>query len=351
MNTGISGVIAAETAIATITGERLTYRGYDVTELAARSTFPMVASILWTGEIPLPADLAANEAAMIAARDAALGRAYRDGAPPQDDLMPALLATYAAWAREHAFPAGTIPRAAATVGVLPALVARLVHGRDLRPPRSVSFAGGVLELLRAVPPKPAEARAMDVLLITYAEHELNASTFAARVVASTMTEMESAVLAALAALQGPLHGGSYRAIRALLEQVVAGATPEDVLRPLGEKVPGFGHAVYKSGDPRAAILRQAALGISGGAAPAWLAAADTVAETVRAAHGLQPNVDFYAVALYRALGIPPRAATALFAISRSAGWTAHILEQQADNRLMRPRARYVGRPPRPYPTE
>jgi citrate synthase len=344
----LRGVTAAETAIATIVDNQLTYRGYDVVDLARRASYPAVGALLWTGELPSAIDLTAIEAQIVENRDSTLIKTYRDGPPPEGDPMPALIAAYANWARDRAPDAGAVARAAATVGALPALTARLLRGRDLRPPRTPGFAGGLLELLRGDLPSQAEARAMNTLLVCFAEHELNASTFAARVVASTLADLEMAIIGGLAALQGPLHGGASRRVQAMLKAVVDGADPETVVSKAGARVPGFGHAVYTAIDPRAVLVRDATLDLLP-ASRRWVDAADAIADVVTARGKVKPNVDLYAVVLQRSLGIPEAADTPLFAIARSAGWTAHILEQQADNRIIRPRARYVGRPPRPFP--
>jgi citrate synthase len=235
----------------------------------------------------------------------------------------------------------------ARMPTLAANLARIRGGQDLVLPRGgLSLAGGFLYMLLGGEPEPGAARALDQVLLLHADHEFNASTFAGRIAASTLSDMHGALLAAIATLAGPLHGGASEQVMAMLEEVGDPERAEAyVLERLAakEKVMGFGHRVYKTEDPRASHLRRMAreLGEQGGDTR-WFDISQRIEEVMNREKGLNANVDFYSASVYRSLGIPVELFTAMFVCGRVAGYTAHFLEQYADNRLIRPRSLYVG---------
>jgi citrate synthase len=244
-------------------------------------------------------------------------------------------------------------RLTAQMGTLVALIDRIRRGLDpVAPDPTLPHASNFLYMLTGRQPTPTAARALDVALVLHADHEFNASTFAARVAASTLADMHGAITAALATLKGPLHGGANEAVMHMLETV---GTPDRAEAFLAEafaakrKIMGFGHAVYHTEDPRATHLRplSRALGEEAGDGR-WYALSERIEAIVRARKGLYPNVDFYSASAYRALGIPTDLFTPVFAVSRIAGWTAHVLEQLANNKLIRPESAYTGPRDVPY---
>jgi citrate synthase len=354
-----AGVTVLQSCITQITPDGLRYRGFAIEDLARNATYEDVAWLLWTGDLPSAAQRAAMLDAIAAGMDLpqpirAAAAALPAGAPPiarLQVLLPLLPLYVPALAEDSTLPGEE--RAARLLGAFVALT-----GCTMRPepptdvPRSVAAA--FLALVRGDEPPPEHVRALEQVLILYADHELNASTFAGRVAASTRADLVSAVLAALSTLRGPLHGGVDRHVRALIaaaehegarlvvERYVRAATP----------LPGFGHAVYREVDPRGVLMRDLARALAPAAGLERLLAVMEAIETEAARHGRGPlNVDFYTVPLYRALRIPDVLSTLVFATGRMAGWTAHILEQYADNRLIRPRAAYAGPAPRPWPVE
>ena len=361
---GLEGVIAAESAISAIVEGRLLYRGIPVETAVQEGTFPEVAWLLWHGRLPTRADLARLDEGLAAASELPRDVVARlRTLPPATPMLVALREGVAALALTANLPSSNLqssnlqssspqsspPQAAAVrlVGALPAIAAQFYHvaeGRPLFAPRvSGSLAARFLHAVRGESPSAQEARALDQALILYADHELNASTFTARVVASTLADMYSAVIAALCTLKGPLHGGATAEAWRFLASVPGPADAAPLVQAAldaGQRIPGFGHRVYRGPDPRAVVFRQLAARV--GAQARWLPIADAVAEAVHARKGLYPNTDLYAVVFLQALGFDVELATAAFALGRMAGWTAHILEQYADNRLIRPRAQYTG---------
>jgi len=358
---GLEGVIAGETAVSTITGG-LSYRGYGITELAEQSTFPEVAYLLLYGELPSEDQLADFKATLddAAEVDGSIIELLRN-IPLHVGSMDVLRTGISAAAHfdpqlDENTTSANIGKAIRLLAQIPILIAarhRLQKGLPLLEPDSgLSFAGNLMYLITGQIPSAVQERAMDVSLILYAEHEFNASTFTARVVTSTMSDMHSAIVAAVGALKGPLHGGANERVLEVLEEV---GTPENaeewVQRALKQKrkIMGFGHRVYKDGDPRAVILRNFCADLALAAGDSSLEQiADTLERVVREEKGLPPNLDWPSARLYKYLGLEVDLYTPLFVASRVAGWAAHVIEQSEKNRLIRPRSKYAGPAPREY---
>jgi citrate synthase len=241
-------------------------------------------------------------------------------------------------------------RLTSQIGSIVAAIGRVnAGGGPIDPDPVLGYAANFLYMLTGERPSALATRALDIALVLHADHELNASTFAARVVAATMSDLHSAIVAAIGALKGPLHGGANADVMRMLLEIGPDQTPEkaeDIVRAKlarKEKIPGFGHRVYRTEDPRATHLRQMSrdLGQRAGQ-PIWYEMSKRIEALVRNEKHLNPNVDFYSASTYYALGIPIDLFTPIFAMSRMSGWTAHVLEQHANNRLIRPRAEYVG---------
>jgi citrate synthase len=357
---GLEDAVVTSSAICYLDGDRgvLAYCGYDIHELAERATFEEVCFLLWHRRLPTRAelgDLRSQFAASSALPDAVI-RLIK--ALPHGDGMDALrtltsaLAHYDADAGERSAQANyrKSVRLTAQLGTLVAAIGRIDAGKSPIPPDPVlSLAANFLYMLRGERPDSLAARAFDVALILHADHELNASTFAARVAAATLTDLHSAMVGAIGALKGPLHGGANADVMRMLLEIGKDAPPqrvEDHIRAKlarKDKIPGFGHRVYRTEDPRATHLRQMSreLGKRAGE-PQWYEMSERIEALVRAEKKLYPNVDFYSASTYYVLGIPIELFTPIFAVSRMSGWTAHVLEQYANNRLIRPRAEYTG---------
>ena len=361
---GLEDVIAGESSICDVDGihGKLIYRGYDIHDLAQNTTFEEVISLLWNGSLPtaaaletLKAELDKNRAIPQAALS--LLRQFPRSAPAMDALRTAtsLLSLYDPDEGDESMEANRRKalRITAQMGTLVAALHRLSIGQEPIAPKSgLSTAASFLYLLTGKEPTETEAHALDVALILHADHELNASTFAARVTVATLTDMYSAVTSAVGTLAGPLHGGANVNVMHLLEKIGTPDKADAVVSQMlseGKKIPGIGHRVYRALDPRAVSLRQMSeqLAESSGDAK-WYEISERVqeaADKALAAKGkttLKANVDFFSASVYHVLGIPTELFTPVFAVSRVAGWTAHILEQLGDNRLIRPRAIYTG---------
>lgn len=349
-NVGLEGVVVTESAISAIVDGRLLYRGIPIDDAVQNGSFAEVAWLLWHGRLPTAQELAKVEADFATAWELPRDVVSRlRSLPPTTPMLAAIRDGVSGLALSGAPQTGSGASFGASVrlvGALPAIAAQFYHvaeGRPLFAPRvSGSLAARFLHAIHNEEPGDAETSALDKTLILYADHEMNASTFTARVVASTLADLYSAVIAALCTLKGPLHGGATVEVWRFLEGV---ASVEDAplmvdnLLQSGQRIPGFGHRVYQGPDPRGLIIRQLARSL--GKAD-WLPKADAVADVVYSRTGLYPNIDFYSVVLLAALGLTAELATAVFAMGRMAGWTAHILEQYANNRLIRPRAQYNG---------
>jgi citrate synthase len=357
---GLEGIIAGETAISTV-ADGLSYRGYPVTELAEQCSFDEVAYLLLHGELPGAEQLANFQKRVAEARAlpnalVELLAALPKDIPPMDAVRSAVsvLAQFEADVDARA-PEVNLLKAERLLGQIPVAVAahhRLSKGMQLVAPRDdLSHAGHFLYLLRGTEASEADVRALDVSLILYAEHEFNASTFTARVIASTESDLHSSVVGAIGALKGRLHGGANEKVMDVLAAAGGPETAEAWIRDAlarKERVMGFGHRVYKAGDVRAGILKKYAQeAASARGLTKWEETAEIIERVVAAEKNLYPNLDWPAGRLYHALDLDVGLYTPIFVMSRVAGWSAHYMEQSANNRLIRPRARYIGPARRP----
>jgi len=357
---GLEDVVATSSAICYLDGERgvLAYCGYDIHDLAQSATFEETCYLLWHRRLPTRSERGDLQSQFAAARalQEPIVRLMRS-LPPVDG-MDALRTITSALGHYDAEVDDASPQAqyrkavrlTALTGTVVATWGRLrAGGGPIAPDPAMSHAANFLYMLTGERPNATAIRAFDVALILHADHELNASTFAARVAAATLTDIYSAVVAGIAALKGPLHGGANAEVMKMLLDFGRDATPERIdaaIRAMfarKEKIPGFGHRVYRTEDPRATHLRQMSqeLGRRAGNT-AWFEMSQRIEALVKAEKKLNPNVDFYSASTYYTLGIPIDLYTPIFAVSRMSGWTAHVLEQYANNRLIRPRADYIG---------
>jgi citrate synthase len=360
----LSGIVVAESAICSIDPDEgvLMYRGYDIADLAEQSTYEETALLLLDGELPSSERLAAFESEL-AERDlpadttALIDRSAVEAAPM--DMLRTAVSTLSFDDPGRGKTDQESGRRTATrlIAQLPTIVARYHRRRQglepVPPDPSLAYAESFLTMLHGERPTERDSHAFDVAMILHAEHEMNASTFTARVVAGTGADLTSAVVAAIGALSGPLHGGANEAAMDMFERWGSPErTPDEVRGMLErkEKLYGFGHPLYRAYDPRALILKRISEDFSeDGGVPNWYAITEAAERTVFEEKGLFPNVDLYSASVYRYLGIPTDLFTPVFAASRVAGWSAHVLEQQADNRIIRPSAEYVGPPRREFP--
>ncbi len=356
---GLEGIVAANSGVCWIDGEAgvLAYRGIDIHQLAQQSTFEETTYLLWHGKLPSASELEKFSARLADARELPVSilemmKAFPRDATPMEVLRTAVSALSFYDADEKAVDhESNLRKAFAITAQVPMIVAswdRIRNGEEPVPAdKSLSHAGNFLWMLRGEKPSETATKTFDIALILHADHELNASTFAARVIAATLADMHSAVTGAIGALKGPLHGGANEAVMHILFAIdKAGVDPvEHVKGMLAEKkkVPGFGHRVYHTEDPRATHLRRMSeeLGKADGN-PKWFEMSRAIEVYIKAEKKLNANVDFYSASTYTTLGIPIDLFTPIFAISRVAGWAAHVLEQLDDNRLIRPRAEYTG---------
>jgi citrate synthase len=357
---GLEGVVAGESEICYIDGYEgiLSYRGYNIHTLAEHATFEETIYLLWTGKLPTAAELEQLKQEIgsnygLPAEVIAFLAGVPVGALPMDVLRTAvsMLSLYDPLARDMS-PEANRTKAAKLMAQTSSIVTtfdRLRSGKEaMSADPALSFAGNFLYCLSGKAPDEVMTHTFDVALTLHADHELNASTFAARVTAATLSDIYSCVTSAIGALKGPLHGGANEdVIRMLLQVGDAEKAVERVHEMLANKakIPGFGHRVYRTEDPRATHLRKMSesLGKSTGHENLYLMS-KRVEETIKSEKKLNANVDFYSASTYYSLGIPTDIFTPVFAVSRMSGWTAHILEQYHNNRLIRPRAEYKGNP-------
>ena len=361
---GLQDVTAATSGICYLDGERgvLAYAGYDIHDLARSASFEEVCYLLWHGRLPSRAELGGVEAQLAASGALPEGvlRLMRSLPPVSGPAsgMDALRTLTSALAHYDPDVTESSPdanrrkaiRLTAQISSLVATYGRLgLAGGPIAPDPALGHAANFLYMFTGERPHATATRAFDIALILHADHELNASTFAARVAAATLTDMHSTVVGAIGALKGPLHGGANADVMRLLVEIGPDASDdrieEVVLGKLGrkEKIPGFGHRVYRTEDPRATHLRRMSkeLGEQNGDTR-WFEMSEKIERLVVQEKKLNANVDFYSASTYHALGLPVEMFTPIFAVSRIAGWAAHVLEQYENNRLIRPRAEYVG---------
>jgi citrate synthase len=363
---GLEGIVATTSKICFIDGDRgvLAYRGIDIHELAHESNFEETCYLLWFGKLPTRRELRelrgrmAEERKLDTAIISLLQTAPRH-ALPMDVLRTAVsaLAFYDPQEKsnDHTANVDKAIRLTSQIAMIVAAYDRIRKGQPaVEPDRSLSHAANFLLMLNGKNPDITAERALDIALILHADHELNASTFAARVTAATLSDMHSAITSAIGALKGPLHGGANEAVFHMLEAIDAsGDDPVEYVKGMlaqKKKISGFGHRVYHTEDPRATHLRAMSreLGNSSGQGK-WFETSRKIEEFMKSGKKLNANVDFYSASTYHTLGIDVDLFTPVFAVSRISGWTAHVIEQLDDNRLIRPRAEYVGPEyPAPY---
>src|SRR5216117_2258654 len=357
---GLEDTVATSSAICYLDGDRgvLAYCGYDIHDLARHATFEEVCYLLWHRRLPTRAELGDLQSQLTASRALPEPVLRLMRALPEGNTMDALRTLTSALGHYDPDAADQSPQAnhrkavrlTAQISSLVATLGRMQGGGgSIQPDPVLGHAANFLYMLTGERPSGLATRAFDVALILHADHELNASTFAARVAAATLTDIHSAIVGAIGALKGPLHGGANADVMRMLLDIGPDAGPDkavDIVRAKlarKEKIPGFGHRVYHTEDPRATHLRQMSrdLGQRAGQ-PIWYELSQRIEALVKSQKKLNPNVDFYSASTYYALGIAIDLFTPIFAVSRVSGWTAHVLEQYANNRLIRPRAEYIG---------
>lgn len=361
---GLEGIEAAESKVCLIDGiqGQLSYGGYDIFPLAEHSSFEEATYLLWHGELPTRAQLDRFRADLVAARRlstevSALVSKFPKTAEPMDVVRTAIscMGMYDPDVKSNDRQA-TVRKAIRLTAQIPTAVAAFHRQRrglvPLEPKGTLSHAANFLYLLSGAEPDELSAHTFDVALILHADHGFNASTFAARVTASTLADLHSAITSAVGTLKGPLHGGANEEVMRLLQEVGSAAqAPGHIQKMLseGKRIPGFGHRVYKTIDPRATVLKGLSerLGQRGGNTELFRLST-LIQDIVMRERKLNPNVDFYSASTYSYMGIEMDLFTPIFAISRIAGWCAHVLEQYADNRLIRPAERYTGAQDRKY---
>jgi 2-methylcitrate synthase len=356
---GLEGVVATTSKICYIDGEQgvLAYRGVDIHELADNSTFEEICYLLWNGSLPTKSELKQLHERLGSERK--LNPAIIDmlrrlpkSAMPMDVLRTAVSALGLYDAEEtkndHAANVSKSIRLTSQIAMIVAAYDRLRKGKDVvNPDPGLSHSANFLLMLTGEKPSSTAERALDIALILHADHELNASTFAARVTAATLSDMHSAITSAIGALKGPLHGGANEAVFHILEDIDRRkADPVEYVSDMlaqKKKISGFGHRVYHTEDPRATHLRKMSEDLcKSSGQPKWFEMSRKIEQFVKAEKKLNANVDFYSASTYHVLGIDVDLFTPIFAVSRISGWSAHVIEQLDDNRLIRPRADYIG---------
>ena len=356
---GLEGIVAANSGICFIDGDAgvLAYRGIDIHELAEQSCFEETTYLLWNGRLPSELELREFSSQLALARSldqriVDMLKTFPTSATPMEVLRTAVsaLSFYDADEKDNSHDANVRKayNLTAQIAMIVAIYDRIRKGLEVIPPdRSLSHAGNFLWMLNGVKPSETATRTLDLALVLHADHELNASTFAARVIAATLSDIHSAITGAIGALKGPLHGGANEGVMRLLIAIdKAGADPVEYVKNMlaaKQKISGFGHRVYKTEDPRATHLRRMSekLGKDAGQ-PRWYEMSRAIELHINKDKKLNANVDFYSASTYATLGIDIDLYTPIFAMSRIAGWAAHVIEQLDDNRLIRPRAEYIG---------
>ncbi len=356
---GLEDIVAAESSICFIDGERgvLSYRGYDIHDLAENSTFEEICFLLWEGRLPTRSEVdevrqGLGRERRVSSEILGLTQGFlKHRMIPMDALrtaVSALCETDPDAASND--PAANRRKALRLTAKMATLVAAIHRFREEKPPIEPDpergHAEDFLAMLNGRPPSAEMTRAFDMALVLHADHELNASTFAARVTAATLSDMHSAVVSAIGTLKGPLHGGANEAVIRMLMEIGDFQHVDDYIHRLlaaKKKVMGFGHRVYTTEDPRATHLRQMSKHLAESSKVSkWYDMSRRIETIINQEKKLNCNVDFYSASTYYMLGIPPDLYTPIFALSRCAGWTAHIMEQHLNNRLIRPRAEYLG---------
>jgi citrate synthase len=361
---GLQDVVVATSSICYIDGQKgiLSYRGMDIHDLAEHSTFEEVCYLLWFGRLPKQTEL--DEVTAVMGRSRALPepvvqllKSFPQDAPPMDILRTAVsaLSHYDPDAAANDKPAN-LRKTYRLTGQIASIVAaadRIRNGQEpVSPDPGLSHAANFVYMLTGNKPDATAERALDVALILHADHEFNASTFAARVTIATLTDIHSAITSAIGTLKGPLHGGANQDVMRILIEIGETERAETYIKEAlarKQKISGFGHRVYRTEDPRATHLRRMSRDLSESSGTRkWFETSRVIEEVVKREKHINANVDFYSATVYYNLGIPVDLFTPLFAVSRISGWTAHVLEQLDNNRLIRPRAEYTG-PPHPAP--
>jgi citrate synthase len=355
---GLEGVVAAPSEICFIDGSagRLVYRGYEIGDLVENATFEETAFLLWQSKLPNRSELSKlkselSSQASLPAHVPAILKALPKSTEPMDALRTAASSLSSTDPDlQSNEPAANLRKAIRLTAQFPTIVAafhRLQHDqKPIEPQSGLSVAGNFLYMLSGSKPHDTLVRVLDAALVLHAEHGFNASTFAARVTAATLADMHAGVTAAVSALKGPLHGGANQEVMQLLLDCGNAETAVKKVREMlndGEKIPGFGHRVYKTFDPRASFLRKMSkqLGEAAGNTK-WYEMSERLIPVVKELKNKDPNVDFFSASAYYTMGIPIDLYTPIFAIARIAGWTAHIMEQHSNNRIIRPQDDYRG---------
>ena len=356
---GLEGIVANSTAISDVLGEEgvLIYAGYNINELAGKASYEEVVYLLWHGELPNKAQLASLKEELASHRELPAGVVdFLKSAPKDSNPMDVIRTAVSMLGLTDKVPTGDIDPAAnrrravsltAKVGVIAAYFHRARTGKDLLPIRKdLGEAAHFLYLLNGEVPSEEAAKTLDVAYVLHADHGMNASTFSARVTIATLSDIYSAVTSAIGTLKGPLHGGANEGVIHMLQEIGDESKVDSWIEQAlatKKKVMGIGHRVYKTLDPRAPHLRSMAVQLCEQLGEGkWIRMSERIAELMKERKGLNANVDFYSATVYYSLGLPTDMFTPIFAIARTSGWTAHILEQLVDNRLYRPLSEYVG---------
>jgi citrate synthase len=355
---GLEGIAVAQTRIGDVRGDigQLIYRGYDINKLAGKVSFEEVIYLLWEGRLPNRKELKQLEGELIASRPLPkaavdLLRLFPKDAPPMH-VLRTVVSMFGALDPEADLntPQANRRKAVQLTARLPVVTAyfhRIRSGKEpVAPSPKLNSASNFLYMLNGEAPSDEAAATMDMAFVLHAEHAFNASTFAARVTIATLSDMYSAITSAIGTLKGPLHGGANEGVIHMLQEIGDESRVDDYVRSAlanKKRIMGIGHRVYKTLDPRAPHLKRLAERLSARVGdPKWLRMSERIATIMKQEKNLNANVDFYSATVYYSLGIPTDLFTPIFAIARMAGWTAHVLEQLADNRLIRPLSEYVG---------
>lgn len=361
---GLEGIVAADTSISFVDGihGRMLYQGYDIHDLAENTSFTETVFLLWRGRLPTRAERDTFRSEIVAemrlpSQVVEMLRLTPPNSHPMAVLRTAvsMLANFDPDVEDQSHEANW-RKAKRLLAQVPTIIADLHRVRSgqplLSPDPHFGVSANFLYMLRGTPPSGLEQKAMEVLMVLHADHELNASTFTARVIASTLGDMHSGLTGALGALKGPLHGGANQRVMEMILDIPDIETVQAYIAGMLEnkkRIMGFGHRVYRTEDPRTKHLRRYSELLCESRNEAHLyEISRRIEQAVMEAKGIYPNVDFYSATVQHALGIPPEYFTAIFAASRTSGWIAHIMEQYADNRLIRPASRYVGEVSLPF---